>query len=111
MSTDKAQIFEHYFGMLAPEAPPFIREYVFAPPRKWRFDFAWPEYMVAVEVNGNAWKTVGGGRHSQDSDYEKLNRAASLGWRLFTFSPGMITRDPYNCIKILVEALSRLPKD
>jgi very-short-patch-repair endonuclease len=107
MSTDKAQIFSHYFRMLAPEAPPFICEYVFAPPRKWRFDFCWPERLISVEIEGNAWHVAGGGRHMQDTDLEKYNRAASLGYRLFRFSPGMLRRDPAGCIQIILEALSQ----
>jgi hypothetical protein len=34
--------------------PEPIREYRFAPSRRWRFDFAWPAAMLAVEVEGGA---------------------------------------------------------
>jgi hypothetical protein len=30
--------------------PDPVEEYRFAPPRRWRFDLAWPERMLAVEV-------------------------------------------------------------
>jgi len=49
----------------------------------WRFDFAWPDHKVAVEVQGGIWS---GGKHARGSglvkDYEKANAAALLGWRL-----------------------------
>lgn len=59
-------------------------EYRFAPPRLWRFDFAWVDERVAVEVDGGILR---GGRHTSSisgrlRDIEKLNTAASLGWRV-----------------------------
>lgn len=70
-------------------APP-VGEYLFAHPRKWRFDFAWPDQKVALEVDGGIW-IKGGGRHTRGSgwlkDTEKLNTAASLGWRLLRTTP------------------------
>jgi hypothetical protein len=57
------------------------REHRFDPARRWRFDFAWPARMVALEVEGGAWS---GGRHTRGAgftaDIEKYNRAAVLGW-------------------------------
>lgn len=57
------------------------REFVFARPRRWRLDFAWPDRMVAVEVEGGTWT---GGRHTRGSgfmeDCEKYANAAILGW-------------------------------
>ncbi len=64
-----------------------IRELVFAPPRKWRFDFAWPISKVAVEIHGGVWSN---GRHTRGSGYskdlEKMNVAQKLGWRVFQFT-------------------------
>ena len=58
-----------------------VKEYKFHPVRKWRFDYAFTEYMVAVEVDGGVWT---GGRHINPAGYindmEKLNTAASMGW-------------------------------
>lgn len=57
------------------------REYKFHSTRRWRFDFAWPDSMVAVEVEGAIFT---GGRHSRGTgmlkDMEKYNTAATLGW-------------------------------
>lgn len=61
-------------------------EYVFFPYRKWRFDWAWPHLKIAVEVNGQAWGTKGGGRHGKDADLQKMNCAQRLGWRVFQYS-------------------------
>ena len=51
--------------------------------RKWRFDFAWPEKKIAVEVHGKVF----GGRHTRHTatgDWEKMNQAVLLGWRVIT---------------------------
>lgn len=60
------------------------REYVFARPRRWRFDFAWPAHMVALEVEGGIYS---GGRHTRGSGYsadcEKYNAAVAGGWRVY----------------------------
>ncbi len=64
------------------------REWKFEAKRRWRFDYAWPERMVALEVEGGVWT---GGRHTRGAgflkDMEKYNRAAVLGWRLLRVTP------------------------
>jgi len=59
------------------------REYRFHPTRRWRFDFAWPDRMLAVEIEGGVWSR---GRHTRGSgfvkDCEKYAEAALLGWRV-----------------------------
>ena len=32
--------------------PSYTTEHVFSPPRRWRFDIAWPEHMLALEIEG-----------------------------------------------------------
>jgi len=63
-----------------------VAQYQFAPGRRWRFDMAWPARMVAVEVDGGEW-VAHGGRHARASDYDKLNTAAILGWRVVRLRP------------------------
>lgn len=76
-----------WWGLPAPEA-----QYRFHPERRWRFDFAWPERKVAVEVDGGIWIN---GRHNRASGYEadceKLNEAACLGWRVIRVTQFHIT--------------------
>ncbi len=59
------------------------REYRFHPKRRWRFDAAFPEAKVAIEIEGGVWIR---GRHNRASgflkDCEKYNEAAALGWRI-----------------------------
>ena len=71
--------------------PEPVRELVFAPPRRWRLDFAWPEAWVAVEVDGGTWS---GGRHVRgagiEADCEKVSEAAVLGWRVLRVTGDMV---------------------
>lgn len=104
MVTDKSIIFLYYWNLFHryPEPTP---EYRFHLDRKWRFDWAFLEQKVAVEVEGNAWRVPGGGRHMQDPDLEKYNNAALLGWRVFRFSPKMLKEKPEECVNMIKEAL------
>jgi very-short-patch-repair endonuclease len=98
--------FATYLKLLYPDAPAYVTEYVFAPPRRWRFDVAWPAQRIAVELDGGVWK-AGGGRHAQDGDRFKLNRAAVDGWCVLRFSTAMLEKDPVGCIEMLRTALQR----
>lgn len=104
-ATDKSGLFLYYWNLLVPdEAWRPIQEYRFATPRKFRFDWAWPRHLIAVEVDGGNW-APGGGKHGSDRDREKLNIAASLGWRVFRVSPTALRRDPATFIDLVVTAL------
>jgi hypothetical protein len=67
------------------------REFRFAPPRRWPFDFAWPSYMVALETEGATWAN---GRHNRGAGYEsdclKYSEAAIRGWRVIRVTAKMI---------------------
>lgn len=65
-----------------------VAEHRFAPPRRWRFDWAWPDLRVAVEQEGGVWT---GGRHVRGKGYvgdmEKYTRASLEGWTLIRRTP------------------------
>lgn len=69
------------------------REFMFHRKRKWRFDLAWPDLLIAVEIEGGIWS---GGRHVRgegyEKDCEKYNEAQLAGWMVLRFTPGMIKR-------------------
>ena len=66
-------------------------EYKFHEGRRWRFDFAWVDKKLAVEVEGGAWIQ---GRHTRPQgfikDCEKYNQAVMDGWRVLRYPPEMI---------------------
>lgn len=78
-----------------PDIPTPEKEYHFHPARRWRFDFAWPDQKVAVEIDGLLW--TGKGRHQTVEGYmldaEKLEAALVLGWRVYPVpGPWVATR-------------------
>lgn len=68
-----------------------VTEYRFHPVRKWRFDYAVPALMIALEVEGGVWT---GGRHTRGAGYlgdvEKYNEAALLGWLVLRCTPSKL---------------------
>jgi hypothetical protein len=86
-----------------------IPEFRFARPRKWAFDFAFPEQKIAIEVEGGIWTR---GRHTRGSGYaadmEKYNRANQLGWRLYRTTPdGLTTQATLDALRVLLVEVSR----
>ncbi|MFM5266259.1 hypothetical protein ACET9V_08425 [Aeromonas caviae] len=63
-------------------------ELLFHPKRKWRFDYAWPTRMIALEVHGGIHS---GGRHTRGrgfvEDRAKMNEATLLGWTVLEVTP------------------------
>lgn len=68
-------------------------EYLFCLDRMWRFDFAWPDWRIAVEHEGGTWS---GGRHTRGKGFEadcvKYNTATVLGWQVLRFTSDQISR-------------------
>lgn len=70
--------------------PEPVEQYRFAmPDRDFKFDFAWPEFRVALEVDGGLFS---GGYHARPlgigRDMNKFNEAAQRGWLLLRCLPG-----------------------
>ena len=59
--------------------------------KDWHFDFAWPDILFAVEVDGGAW--VNGGHNTgKGSTRDKLkgHHAVSQGWQLYRCDADLI---------------------
>lgn len=78
--------------------------------RRWKFDFAWPQFMLAVELEGLVIlpmyskptrdaqrRFVVMGRHASPDgikeDMEKYNAAVFLGWHVLRFEQDAIKSD------------------
>lgn len=59
--------------------------------RDWRFDLAWPQQKVALELQGGIYAQ---GRHSrgaaQEAEYEKHAEAVLRGWRVLYAGPHQV---------------------
>lgn len=79
-------------GLPAPRA-----EYLFAKPRRYRFDLAWPEPKIALEWEGGIWSKDPQAKAAHAMplailrDMEKNNCAVLAGWRVLRFQPSQIT--------------------
>lgn len=73
--------------------PEPVLEHRFHGERKWRFDLAWINDKVAIEVEGGIWVR---GRHSRgagmEKDMEKYNEAQLMGWTVLRYSTGQIKK-------------------
>lgn len=81
--------YPYFFPYLqANDLPIPQEEFQFHTKRKWKFDYAWEENKIALEVEGGIFT---GGRHTRPKgfigDMEKYNSAAVLGWRIIRVQP------------------------
>ncbi len=88
-----SQLEDHLVQQIAwAKLPAPQREFRFAPPRRWRFDLAWLDRLLALEVDGGTWVR---GRHSRGigtrKDAEKLNEAQLAGWTVLRATTDMVT--------------------
>ena len=71
--------------------PEPVAEHRFHRERKWRFDWAFPSDLIALEVEGGAFTR---GRHTRGlgfvKDMEKYNAAVLAGWRVFRVTPDQL---------------------
>jgi very-short-patch-repair endonuclease len=84
---------EEMFALQCEQAgfPAPLREYAAVPGRRFRWDFAWTDARVLVEINGGTYARMG---HSTGTgiarDYEKSNLAVLAGWKVFAFDRRMV---------------------
>lgn len=68
-----------------------VEEFRFHAKRRWRFDLAWPDRKLAVEIEGGTWSH---GRHTRGKGFRldciKYNEALCLGWRVLRVTTGMV---------------------
>jgi hypothetical protein len=84
----------------------WVHEYVFAPPRMWRFDYARPDAKVAVEIEGGTWvrgRHVTGAGYSRDA--EKYNVAQLRGWIVIRLTSDMLRSDAARWCQSISDAI------
>lgn len=89
----------------AEKLPPPKREFKFHGIRDWRFDFAWPDLMLAVEVDGGT--RFGKSRHTRHEGFQedcvKKNTAQLTGWKVLTFTTQMVNSGA--AIRVIKDAI------
>lgn len=88
------------------DVPQPVNEYKFHPKRKWRFDRAWVNEKVAVEIDGGVFT---GGRHVRGMGYhkaiEKMNAGVLCGWVILRYDTKHIHEDPFAMVDEIVAVL------
>lgn len=83
-----------------------VCEFHHIPGRRFRLDYAWPDYRIGLEVQGGIWTR---GRHSrgpgQKTDMEKNNLGILNGWRVFQCVPGKEAQAIVKCVKPAMQAI------
>ena len=78
--------FARDYALLGADLPALVSEYRFHPVRRFRFDFAIPSLMIAIEIEGG----IKNGRHTRwqgfIDDATKYNLATVSGWRLLRYT-------------------------
>lgn len=88
--------------------PKPTRELRFHHTRKWRFDFAWSDHMVAFEIEGGIHRKQS--RHTTPEgfteDARKYNEATLLGWKVYRVTSQMVKLG--EAVALLEKALNPL---
>lgn len=85
--------FDWHWKQLA-GAPKLARQSMLVPDRQFRFDFSHADAMVAVELDGGLFMNGGHSRGvAVESQYEKCNAAAALGWCVLKFGTKRLTSE------------------
>ncbi|MCK5547505.1 MAG: helix-turn-helix transcriptional regulator [Thermoplasmata archaeon] len=125
--------FDTHFIALGHDLPKPVSNFRFATPRKWEFDRAWPEYKVAVELEGTRPRPIkchncgsevrarkGDGslgavirvygwhqRFSRfKSDKEKYNAAVRDGWFVLRFIHDDVNANPFEMVEAIREVIN-----
>jgi len=100
--------FGTYWITLCQGFPEPVCEYRFTPPRKFKFDLAWPELKIAVELEGGVYS---GGRHTRgkgfEGDCEKYNLAAEQGWLVLRYTTNMLKSNPHKVMEQIQKNINR----
>jgi DNA-binding CsgD family transcriptional regulator len=133
LGSELERSFDTQFKRLGQDLPEPVKDFQFAAPRRrWRFDRAWPDYKVAVELEGTrprgltchncgekvrARKQDGSlgdiirvyGWHQRfarfKSDKEKYNEAVRLGWFVLRFIHDDVNADPFQMVEVIREVI------
>lgn len=102
--------------MVAKHSEPEECGFVFDPLRKWKFDFAWPSALVAVEIEGGTGGRRGKfagqnlSRHTSGAGYrgdcEKYNAAQCLGWIVLRYTSADLDERPVIVVTQVQAALA-----
>ena len=85
----------------------YVKQHKFHPTRRFRFDYAWVDAMLAVECEGGTWARRRTG-HTTGAGYAanclKYAEGVILGWRILRFTTDQI--DDGTALRYILAALN-----
>ncbi len=109
MTSNRNTQFQLLWDHFGPEGYELTPELMFAPPRRWRFDFAYLPARVAIEIEGVVWFGGAKSRHQTargvTNDCEKYNAAIELGWRVLRYTQQDLDKRPIEVIEQIERVL------
>ena len=106
-----AEKFEAMWAVI--NGPAYVIELPVVEDRKFRFDYAWPNEWVALELQGGIYLAGKGGHVAPKrfrNDCDKFNRAVCAGWRPCKLATGQVTPENLLLIKNLILAMRAAPE-
>jgi hypothetical protein len=87
-----------------PAVPPYVQQHRVVLPdgRRIALDAAWPDALVAVELDGAAFH---GSREARERDLRRDTALAAAGWVVLRFSYARLVSDPEGCRREIVAAV------
>jgi very-short-patch-repair endonuclease len=83
---------------------PVRQHWIVTPGGRYRFDFAWPDCRLALEVDG--WEHHGS-RAAFGKDRVRLSEATASGWRVLVATWDVVVHDPRRLLRWVDDALAR----
>lgn len=69
---------------------------------KFRFDFAWPDSKLLIEVQSHQWHHT---KYQLENDRRKLNIATANGWKVYQFSSFLLKKHPQLIVDLIRKVL------
>jgi len=107
---EQARKLAELVGINLSELPEHKKEFIFHPVRKWRFDYAWVDIKVALEIHGGIFTN---GRHTRgkgfSEDKVKMNSAQLLGWTVIEATTAQVKNG--QMLKWITQAIANRNSD
>lgn len=91
-----------------PDVPLPVREHRFHPPRLFRFDFAFVDKKIAIEIEGGLYMARSGHTNIKGyvSNCDKNNLWTLDGWKVFRFTEKHLRECPKESLELVYRALT-----
>ena len=83
-----------FWHVASVQIPGLVRQYHVAGTR-YHLDFAVPDKLLAIEIDGHAWHSS---RKQRQHDSQRDRTLQGLGWKVFRFTASEVIKDAVSCV-------------